>query len=290
MPECVINKSVKLKAQDLINKAREEITFNNKKKVNLIWVEANGCSGNIISFLNADSPTATYFLTEVVNLKYTNSLMLAQGEQAILKLTEAMKEEYVLIIDGAIATKDNGIYTYTGYLDGKLINNMEEVRTAAEKAKYILAVGNCASFGGISAASPNPSGSISAQEFLKDKKVINLPGCPCHPDWLMGTVANLILFGEPELDNYNRPLLFYGNTIHDFCERRSFFNNGIFAQSVGEQGCMFKLGCRGPVTRVDCPIRKWNVRVNWPVQDNTPCIGCAQLGFPDLMEPFVAMD
>lgn len=290
MTQCLVNKKAKDKSQQLVNKAYREVNQHNKKKANLVWIEANGCSGNIISFLNGDAPTANYFLEEVVSLKYTNSLMLAQGEDAIKVLREAIKEEFILIIDGAIATRNNGAYTYTGYIDGRLISNMEEVKTAAGKAKYILAVGNCASFGGISAAAPNPAGCVSAEQFLPEKNVINLPGCPCHPDWVMGTVAYLMLYGEPELDNFNRPLMFYGNTIHDFCERRSFFERGIFAQSVGEQGCMFKIGCRGPVTRSDCPIRKWNERVNWPVEDNTPCIGCAQYGFPDLMEPFVSMD
>ena len=86
----------------------------------------------------------------------------------------------------------------------------------------------------------------------------------------------------------NRPILFYGVTIHDRCPRRSFFDNGIFAKKLGEQTCMFKLGCRGPVTRTDCPTRKWNGNVkNWPIGNNTPCIGCANYAFPDGMEPFV---
>ena len=84
--------------------------------------------------------------------------------------------------------------------------------------------------------------------------------------------------------------MFYSQTIHDRCERRSFFDKGVFAKKLGDGGCMFKLGCRGPVTPIDCPIRKWNGRVNWPVGSNTPCIGCAQFGFPDKMEPFISYD
>ncbi|TAH59994.1 MAG: Ni/Fe hydrogenase, partial [Gottschalkiaceae bacterium] len=160
------------------------------------------------------------------------------------------------------------------------------VKMAGEKAKYVIAAGTCASYGGPSAARPNPSKSISIPEFLT-REVIRVPGCPSHPDWVIGTIANLILFGKPELDSQNRPIVFYGNTIHDKCNRRSYFNKGVFAEKLGEQECMFKLGCRGPITKTDCPIRQWNGYVNWPIKDNTPCIGCAAERFPDGMEPFV---
>jgi hydrogenase small subunit len=122
------------------------------------------------------------------------------------------------------------------------------------------------------------------------RKVIKLPGCPCHPDWFLGTLAHIILYGEPQLDDRDRPLMFYSTLIHDRCPRRSYFDKGIFATKLGEKTCMFKLGCRGPVTRVDCPVRQWNDYVNWPIKDDTPCIGCAQFGFPDAMEPFISYD
>ncbi|MBD8048728.1 hydrogenase small subunit [Clostridium faecium] len=285
MMECSINKNIKDRVARMVDEAGKK-----DNKMNLIWIEANGCSGNTISLLNGDAPDPIYFLKEVVNLKYSNSLMIPQGNQAVKKLNGALMEEFTLVVEGAIATKDNGAYNYISYYDGKPVSAMEEVRKAADSAKYILAVGTCAAFGGISAAKPNLSNSISVGEFLNDKKVINLPGCPCQPDWLMGTVSYLSLYGEPELDELNRPKMFYGNTIHDYCERRSFFERKIFASSVGDTGCFFKIGCRGPVTRVDCPIRRWNERINWPIGDNTPCIGCAQKGFPDGMMPFVRIE
>jgi len=97
-----------------------------------------------------------------------------------------------------------------------------------------------------------------------------------------------MLFGEPELDNRQRPAMFYSTLIHDICPRRKYFDKSIFASKLGEKTCMFKLGCRGPVTRVDCPVRKWNEGVNWPIGDDSPCIGCAMFGFPDKMEPFIS--
>ncbi len=158
-----------------------------------------------------------------------------------------------------------------------------------KRPSFVIAVGTCASDGGISAAAPNPAGCVGIQRLL-DRRVIRLPGCPCHPDWFLGTLGYILLFGEPALDSSGRPLLFYGTLIHDICPRRPYFEAGRFATRLGEETCMFKLGCRGPVTRTDCPVRQWNGRVNWPVGNSTPCIGCAVFGFPDRMEPFVSYD
>lgn len=94
---------------------------------------------------------------------------------------------------------------------------------AGEKAKHVLCVGTCASYGGISAAKPNPSGSKSVKEVL-NREVIRLPGCPCHPDWVVGTLAHLVGYGLPELDSQSRPTMFYGATIHDTCTRRGYFD------------------------------------------------------------------
>ncbi|WZL75062.1 hydrogenase small subunit [Clostridiaceae bacterium 35-E11] len=264
----------------------EKIRKNNKIKPNLIWLEAAGCSGNIISLLNANNPDVLYLLTEMVNLTYNNSLMGEQGEKAYEKFLETLETDFILVVEGAVATKDEGLYNVVAKYQGDYITGMQAVKMAGEKARYVLAVGSCASYGGPSAARPNPSRSESVYDFL-DREVIRVPGCPSHPQWVIGTLAHLISFGKPELDQENRPILFYGITIHDRCTRRSYFDQGVFAKRLGEKTCMFKLGCRGPITRTDCPIRRWNNSINWPIGDNTPCIGCARNGFPDAMEPFV---
>lgn len=256
------------------------------KKINAMWLEVTGCSGNIISFLNGENPGLIYVLTQLVNLTYNNSLMGEEGEKAFQIFLDTLNTEFILLVDGAVSTKDNGLYNIVAKYKGKSITALEAVKMAGERAKYVVAVGTCASHGGISAARPNPSGSKSVKDVL-NREVIRLPGCPCHPDWVIGTLAHLVAYGKPELDSLERPIMFYGATIHDSCTRRGYFEKGIFAKKLGEKECMFKLGCRGPVTRTDCPRRKWNGYVNWPIGDNTPCIGCAQAYFPDGMEPFV---
>lgn len=281
---CPIIDSKNLTARELMNITSKDLQH--QKKLNLIWLEATGCSGNIISMMNANNPDLYYFLKNIVNLKYNNSLMAAEGQEAYQQFLSTLNTEFILVVEGAVAIRSEGRYNIIARNNGLPVTAMEAVKLAGDKAKYIVAVGTCASYGGISAARPNPSGSISVEDYLK-KNIVKVPGCPGHPEWVIGTIAHLVYFGLPELDEQGRPVIFYGITIHDRCSRRSYFDKGIFADNLGAVECMFKLGCRGPITRTDCPIRKWNDHTNWPIGDNTPCIGCARQGFPDGMEPFV---
>lgn len=283
---CPIIDSKRITNRKMIDLAIEELQNSNNSKINLIWLEATGCAGNIISLLNAQNPDIIYLLKEMVTLRYNNSLMAAEGEAAFEQFLDTLNTEFILVVEGAVATKDNGLYNVIANYKGKRVTAMEAVKRAGERAKYVLAVGTCASYGGVSAARPNPSKSVSVDKLL-NREVIKVPGCPSHPDWAIGVIANLIAFGKPELDEKSRPIIFYGITIHDQCPRRSYFDKGIFAKKLGDKQCMFKLGCRGPVTKTDCPIRHWNGYINWPIEDNSPCIGCAQEMFPDGMEPFV---
>ncbi|ADZ22923.1 Periplasmic hydrogenase small subunit, dehydrogenase (plasmid) [Clostridium acetobutylicum EA 2018] len=283
---CPMTEEKKATSKTLVNEAITLIKNRNAKKLNAIWLEVTGCSGNIISFLNSENPDLNYVLNQLINLTYNNTLMTAEGEAAFETFLNTLNTEFILLVDGAVSAKENGQYNIVAHYKDKRITALEAVKMAGEKAKYVLAVGTCASSGGISAAKPNPSLSKSISEVI-NHEVINLPGCPCHPDWVVGILAHLVAFGKPELDAYKRPILFYGSTIHDNCTRRGYFDQRIFAKKFGEKGCMFKLGCRGPVTKTDCPRRKWNGYVNWPVEDNTTCIGCANFNFPDGMEPFI---
>ena len=270
----------------VINSTLKRIENNSLKRINLIWLEACGCSGNIIALLDANAPDVPYFITQMVNMTYNNSIMVAEGQRAFEKFLETLDTEFILVVEGAVTSRDNGLYNIVAEYNGKPISGAEAITLAAGKAKYVLAVGTCASYGGISAAKPNPSLSKSIPEFLTTQ-VIRIPGCPANPHWVISTIAHLISYGLPELDSEGRPLFLYEATIHTHCSRRSFFDKKIFASKLGDKECMFKLGCRGPMTRADCALRKWNDRVNWPVEDNTPCIGCVNKGFPDEMEPFI---
>lgn len=272
-----------------MNRVRSDIRNRVRPKQNLVWLELNGCTGNTISLLDGQNPDFQYLLTQMSNFIYSNSLIASEGDEAMEQLFGIIGSNYILAAEGAVSLKDNGSYQTIGRRNGREITGLEAVKRLGERAAHVIAVGACASHGGVSAARPNPTQCVGIQDVLS-RKVIKLTGCPCHPDWFMGTLAYLILYGEPPLDNRDRPLMFYSTTIHDRCPRRSYYDNGIFAEKLGEETCLFMLGCKGPVTEIDCPIRQWNGHVNWPVGDDSPCIGCAQFGFPDAMEPFIIYD
>jgi len=289
MTSCPVYENSMETTRTLLDKVKECIVYRTFHKKNLVWLELTGCSGNIISLLDGENPDFQFLIQQMTNLVYSNSLMVSEGKKAMQRLIDVQNTDFILAVEGAVATANDGLYNVIGRLEGKPLTALQAVKMLGEKASHVIAVGACATHGGVSAAKPNPSQSVSVQSVL-NRKVIKLPGCPCHPDWFIGTIAHILLYGEPELDNKDRPLLFYSNLIHDRCTRRSYFDNGIFANKLGDKTCMFKLGCRGPVTRIDCPTRKWNEYVNWPIECDTPCIGCAQFGFPDQMEPFISFN
>jgi hydrogenase small subunit len=257
------------------------------QKPSFIWFEANACSGDSISVLNAVKPNLRQILKDILDVRYWNALMPEQGERAIQNLIAAVEAGgFILAVEGAIATAGQGRYAVPFKQGNEIFNSEELLRWMAPRAKYIVAVGTCACFGGPSAARPNPSKSKGVWEIIQKPLVVNVAGCPVNPDWLLGTLFHLIRFGLPEVDRYQRPTRFFGQTVHASCQRRSDYDTENFAENPGDPECMFSLGCMGPVTGADCPNRMWNDHLNWPVKASTPCIGCTKSGFPDKSTPF----
>jgi len=271
------------------------------KEIPVVWLQAAACTGCSVSLLNSQSPTIKNVLVDEVipgvhvNLRFHATVMAGSGDLALSYLDDTVENSkggYVLILEGAVPTRDGGIYGAMGERNGEPVSMADRIAEAAENCLAVLAVGTCASFGGISAASPNFSGSMSASAFLKsrniDKPLINIPGCPPHPDWIVGTIASVLLNGLPtaaDIDDLGRPLAFYGKLIHENCPRRAAFDEGRFAKKFGDEGCLYELGCKGPVTYADCPTRRWNSGTNWVIGAGAPCNGCTQPEFPDLLAP-----
>jgi len=269
----------------------EAVAAGEIKKLPVVMIEAGSCTGDSISLDNIWTPTFSDILSNIADWRYDCSMNQVQGMDAyqILQDTYAkIPNDYVLIVQGSMVRRDSGHYNHVAYDKGQLITGLELVRRIGLKAKYVVAIGSCAAFGGPVSGYPNPSLSTGVQNILPERRVINVSGCPAHPDWIMGTLLHLALYGEPELEKFGRPKLFYGETVHNRCPRRRDYDQGIFATDIGQKECLFRVGCKGPVTYADCPIRRWNDRLNWPIGCNTPCIGCTEPGFPDLMEPFTS--
>ncbi|ACD51226.1 Ni/Fe hydrogenase [Clostridium botulinum] len=275
-------------AKEMIDKATEEIKARNKEKINAIWLETSGCFGEVISLLNSEMPDLPFVLKNLVNMTFFGSICGDQGEKAYERILDTLNsdKEYILLVCGAIPINADGLYTVLATYQGRKITAMELVKQAAQKAKYIISIGTCACYGGPTAAMPNVSQALSVKEYLMRNDIINIPGCPANPVWTLGTVGYLINYGTIDLDEEGRPVAFYGKTIHEICPKRKFFDKGIFAKKLGDPECLYEIGCKGPITKVYCPISRWNQSDNWPIGDRTPCIGCARKGFPDAMEPF----
>jgi hydrogenase small subunit len=167
------------------------------------------------------------------------------------------------------------------------MTNLQMLQDAAKGAAAIVAMGTCASFGGLPYAFPNPTGAVPVSDIIKDKPIINVPGCPPIPVVITGVLAHYLTFGTiPELDTLHRPLAFFGDSIHDRCYRRPFYDKGKFAKTFDDAGakqgwCLYELGCKGPTTHNACATVKWNNGVSFPIQSGHPCLGCSEPNFWD---------
>jgi hydrogenase small subunit len=153
-----------------------------------------------------------------------------------------------------------------------------------DKAYAVVAVGTCAAYGGIPGGEPNPTKAKGVKE-VTGATVLNIPGCPPHPDWIVGSLSHVLMFGLPKLDEDGRPTLFFGKNIHENCQNFYSYNAEEYAKHLSDEGCLINLGCKGPLTHSDCPERHWNNGVNWCIGAKAPCIGCTERGFPDEMSP-----
>lgn len=258
----------------------------------IIWLAAGACSGCSVSLLNALSPRIQDVLLDQVipghhtELAFHPTVMAASGDLAMQAMYDTEEKPFILVVEGSIATTDGGRTCEVGEKNGHGISGLEHVLRLGKKAKVVLAVGSCASFGGVTKANMNPSGARGVTEVFREHGIttptVNLPGCAVHPDWFVATVASVLL-GGPEavkVDALGRPAMIYGKLIHDNCPLRGQFDAGKFAQRFGDEGCLYKLGCKGPVAHANCAEKKFNSGTNWCIGNGHPCNGCTEPEYP----------
>ena len=255
----------------------------------VIWLHFGECTGCSEALLRSQYPYADDLVLELLSVEYHETIMAAAGEQAEEQLHSAIKKhegKFICVVEGAVAMKYDGAY---GKVGGKTF--LQIAKDVCPKAAAVIAIGTCATFGGIQAAAPNPGGYVGVGEAI-GIKTVNISGCPPNPINFVGTVVNYLLLGKlPALDSLGRPLFAYGKSVHDQCQRRSHFENNEFVLEFGskeaEMGyCLYKVGCKGPDTFNNCPTAKFNDGTSWPVQAGHPCIGCSEPAFWDKMSPF----
>jgi hydrogenase small subunit len=252
------------------------------RRPSVIWLHFQDCTGCTETLLRTSTPDLSELILHLVSLDYHETLMAAAGkdaEDALHAAMEANAGKYVLVVEGSIPRKDKGIYMKVA---GKpALQMLEEV---GGQAAAIIAIGSCASWGGIPSADPNPTDAVGVDAIIKNgKPIVNIPGCPPNPYTLLGTVLQYATTGTlPALDELKRPKFAYDRNIHDHCPRRPHFDAGRFAQEFGDEGhrqgwCLYKLGCKGPETHAGCSTRHFNEVVDvWPIGIGAPCVGCTE--------------
>jgi len=289
------------------------------EEVHAFWVAGGSCDGCSIAAVGATSPSVEDLLRGVLPgmpkvVLHHPVLAVNAGEEFIHPFRLAAKGElgapFVVICEGSIM--DERIAAATGgYWSGLGADEDEDgipqpipssswVSRMSEHAAAVVAVGTCATWGGVPAAAGNPTEAVGVMDFLgKDYRsalglpVVNLPGCAPQGDNITETIAAVLLFLHglgplPEFDELGRPSWLFGETVHRGCTRAGFYEEGKFAEEYGDKECLVEIGCWGPV--VQCNINKRGALngLGGCMNIGAPCIGCTMPGFPDSFAPFYA--
>jgi hydrogenase small subunit len=265
-------------------------TLDRIKRQSVIWLSFQECTGCTESLTRSPAPTIENLIFDFISLDYHHTLQAASGEaaeQAREHARDSSRGKYLLIVDGSIPIADGGVYsTIAG------VSNLDMLRSCARDAAAIIAVGSCASFGGLPQAAPNPTGAVSVGNLMErgdidQKPLVNISGCPPLPTAIAATLAHYVLFnGLPALDTLGRPRAIYGNTVHERCSRLHFYEQKKFAKDFDDEGarkgwCLYEVGCKGPLTHNACATVKWNDGTSFPIESGHPCLGCSEPGFWD---------
>lgn len=258
--------------------------FEKKPRPPVVWLHFQECTCCSESFIRSSHPIVADIIFDTLSLDYTETLMAASGHQAEKALHDTMnnnKGKYILLVEGSVPLGENGVYCTIGGRTAK-----EILTEAADGAAAVIAWGSCASHGCIQAAKPNPTTATPIHKLV-NKPVINVPGCPPIAEVMTGVVTHILMFGKiPELDSQGRPKEFYSRRVHDTCYRRPYYDAGLFVESWDDDAarkgyCLYKMGCRGPVTYNACSVTKWNANLSYPIQSGHGCIGCSEADFWD---------
>jgi len=286
------------------------------EKLYLIWLVGGSCDGCTIAVAGATNPPVEHLMAGIVpglpRLELIHTVVSVEsGHEWIENLRIAERGEldapFVVTWEGSMFDESRAGATggyFMGLGDdpqtGQPITSQEWLTRLAPKAAAVIAIGTCATWGGIPAAEGNPTGSMGVMDYLgRDYRsafgvpVVNVPGCSPVGDNYMETAAAVILFLQglaplPEFDELGRPAWLFGETVHRHCPRAGYYEEGVFAKEYGDKECLVELGCWGPV--VQCNIAERGI-VNGTggcMNMGGICIGCTMPGFPDKFSPIYA--
>lgn len=260
---------------------------------NVYWFHCAGCDGDSVALLNLEHPSLVDIFAdlEVLPLHHPSISITSYKEQkeTIKAIREGEAPLDILVVEGSVLRGPSN----TGMFDTKFGEPKKNILASlAKTAKYVIALGTCASFGGVGKGTETQAtglqfegsekGGLLGADFLSSGglPVINLPGCPCHPEIFTGTLAFLAQGLSIELDELNRPLTWYGMMVHQGCTRNEYHEYRVEDDDFGKRGCLFfHKGCHGPLTGGSCNKLLWSKRSSKP-RVGTPCFGCNEPDFP----------
>ncbi|MCL2074977.1 MAG: hydrogenase small subunit [Betaproteobacteria bacterium] len=256
-----------------------------KPRIPVLWLHGLECTCCTESFIRSAHPLTSDVVLSMLSLDYNDTLMVAAGQRAeeiIETVRKKYKDNYIVAVEGNPPLGENGMFCIQG---GRSF--VEKLKETCADAKAVIAWGSCASYGCVQAARPNPTQATPIKKVIRDKPIINVPGCPPIAEVMTGVITYLLTFEHiPSLDRQGRPRMFYGQRIHDKCYRRGHFDAGQFVEKWDDDParmgfCLYKMGCKGPTTYNACSSMRWNGGVSWPVQSGHGCLGCSEDGFWD---------
>lgn len=253
-----------------------------EKRIKVIFIQGLACSGCSVSMMYGNETGFIQFIKHIISLQVHPMLSFESSEEYLKKLKDTVEnDKYLLVAEGSIPLD---IPNACNIGDKPLKDFLKPV---CENASVIVASGTCSSHGGIPAAVNNETGAVSLIEYLNlqniNKPYLRIPGCPVHPDWLMGSISYIAATGKiPELTKLKTPAIYFKDSIHNHCNRFQHFSQDLYLEdyTANKTNCLLKKGCRGPITYSDCPIRNWNNNTNFCIKSNAPCVGCVHPDWP----------
>ncbi|PLX98757.1 MAG: hyaluronate lyase [Desulfuromonas sp.] len=249
----------------------------------IAFIHAQNCMGCTTSMMYGNDFDFVDFLAQIGGLDLHPALSFSQGDDYLDTLKGIVaRGDFILVVEGSIPTRPKEAC----YLGTTPVYDV--LADYAKEARLVISSGSCASHGGIPASNGNLTGALSVKSYLEKREIdiphLQLPGCPVHPDHLMGSLAYITATGKlpPLKEKTNFPKEYFGEILHNRCNRYQHFSQDLFVEDFAKDknDCLLKKGCRGPLTPSDCPVRRWNNRTSVCIDSNTPCIGCMSPYWP----------
>jgi hydrogenase small subunit len=285
------------------------------EELDILWIsEGMSCDGDSVSVTAAGQPGIEDVLLGAipgipkVNLHNKVLSPTLGGEEFLTPFRAAARGEaalpFVLVIEGSIPNeKINGDGYWTSFgndeATGEPLTLNWWIDQLAPKAWGVIAIGTCATYGGIHAMAGNPTGCMGLADYLGwdfrsagGLPIVNVPGCPVQPENFMETLVWLLyqaagLAPVIPLDAQLRPQWIFGKTVHEGCDRAGYYEQGDFAHDYNSPKCQVKIGCWGPVVNCNVTKRGWMGGIGGCPNVGGICIGCTMPGFPDKFMPFM---